>query len=204
MERILIAEDDRTSRLMLESILKKWGYEVVVTESGRGAWEALQAGSPPRLLILDWMMPEVDGLEICRRIRRSENLASTYIMLLTGQRQKENVIAGLEAGANDYVRKPFDRDELHARVRAGERVIELQAALAQRVKDLQEALSQIKTLRGLLPICSHCKRIRDDQNYWQQVEDYIAGHSQAEFTHGICPECMESIYKPMLEKLKSR
>jgi sigma-B regulation protein RsbU (phosphoserine phosphatase) len=199
MKKFLIAEDERTSRLLLEAILKKWGYEVIVTCSGDQAWEAMQSENPPPLAILDWKMPGMDGVEICRKVRESLTLASTYIILLTGQRQKEEVVVGLESGANDYIRKPFDREELHARIRVGERVIEMQLALAKQVKELQEALSQIKTLQGLIPICSYCKKIRNDQNYWQQLEFYISQHSQAVFSHGICPDCIEKIIKPELE-----
>jgi sigma-B regulation protein RsbU (phosphoserine phosphatase) len=159
----------------------------------------MQSENPPPLAILDWKMPGMDGVEICRKVRESLTLASTYIILLTGQRQKEEVVVGLESGANDYIRKPFDREELHARIRVGERVIEMQLALAKQVKELQEALSQIKTLQGLIPICSYCKKIRNDQNYWQQLEFYISQHSQAVFSHGICPDCIEKIIKPELE-----
>ena len=202
MKRILIAEDESVSRSLLEAILKKWGYDVVATSSGQEAWEAMQAENPPPLAILDWKMPGMDGVEICRKVRESTTLASTYIILLTGQRQKDDVVVGLESGANDYIRKPFDREELRARVRAGERVIELQAALSDRVKELQAALSQIKTLQGLLPICSYCKKIRNDQNYWQELETYVGQHSQAEFSHGICPECQEKFIKPQLQALQ--
>jgi sigma-B regulation protein RsbU (phosphoserine phosphatase) len=204
MRTILIAEDDRVSRSMLEAILKKWGYEVIITCNGDQAWEAMQSENPSPLAILDWKMPGMDGVEICRKIRESLTLASTYIILLTGQRQKEEVVVGLESGANDYIRKPFDREELHARIRVGERVIEMQLALAKQVKELQEALSQIKTLQGLIPICSYCKKIRNDENYWQQVESYISQHSEAVFSHGICPDCIEKIVKPQLEHQETK
>ena len=112
--------------------------------------------------------------------------------------EKDNVVIGLESGANDYIRKPFDQEELHARVRVGERVLELQFKLAKRVKELEDPLSQIKTLQGLIPICSYCKKIRDDQNYWQQLESYISQHSQAVFSHGICPR-----WKEVLKTIKT-
>ena len=149
--KILIAEDDQTSRWMLEAILRKWGYDVNAVCNGREAWQAMQAENPPALAIIDWMMPGIDGVEFCRKVRESVPLASTYIILLTGKRRINDVIIGLEAGANDYMRKPFDREELHARVRVGKRVIELESALAERVKELEEALSKIETLQALLP-----------------------------------------------------
>ena len=200
--KILIAEDDLTSRRILEAILAKWNYEVVATSDGLAAWQALQTENPPPIAIIDWMMPGMDGVEFCRRLRQTQTLTPPYIILLTSKRQQEDVVAGLESGANDYIRKPFERQELHARIQVGERVVELQAALADRVKKLEEALVKIKTLQGLLPICSYCKKIRNDQDYWQQIDTYLAEHTQAEFTHGICPECIEKHIKGQMEALQ--
>lgn len=200
--KILIAEDDLTSRRILEAILSKWGYEVMATGDGLEALKVLRANNAPPLAIVDWMMPGMDGVEFCRHIRQNQTITPTYIILLTSKGQQEDIIVGLEAGANDYIRKPFDREELRARIRVGERVVELQSALAERVKLLEEALSKIKTLHGLLPICSYCKKIRNDQDYWQQIETYVADHSQAEFTHGICPDCVEKHIKGQIEALR--
>ena len=192
--RILIAEDDATSRMILKSILTTWGYEVVETRDGAEAWQALEEEDAPRLVILDRMMPGMNGEEICRKLRETQPLTSTYIILLTSKGEKEDVVEGLEAGANDYIRKPFDRPELRARVRVGERVLELEAALDERIRALQDTLAHVKTLQGLLPICMHCHRIRNDQQTWERLEKYISEHTEAEFTHGLCPECMEKHY----------
>jgi sigma-B regulation protein RsbU (phosphoserine phosphatase) len=200
--KILIAEDDLTSRRILEAILAKWNYEVTATGDGLEAWQALQTENAPPIAIIDWMMPGMDGVDFCRQIRQTPTLTPTYIILLTSKAQQEDVVAGLEAGANDYVRKPFEREELRARIQVGERVVELQAALADRVKMLEEAIVKIKTLQGLLPICSYCKKIRNDQDYWQQIETYVAEHTQAEFTHGICPDCLEKHIKVQMESLQ--
>ena len=189
--KILIAEDDLTSRRILEAILKKWEHEVISAQDGLEAWRVLQSNDPPALAILDWMMPGMKGVEICREIRKIKTLTPPYIILLTSKRQREEIVEGLEAGANDYVRKPFDREELHARIRVGDRVVELQKALADRIRDLEEALSRVKTLQGLVPICCYCKKIRNDQNYWEQLETYLSQHSAAEFSHGICPDCIQ-------------
>jgi DNA-binding response OmpR family regulator len=200
--KILIAEDDLTSRRILEAILAKWNYEVIATSDGLEAWQALQTENAPPIAIIDWMMPGMDGVEFCRQIRQTHTLTPTYIILLTSKAQQEDVVAGLEAGANDYIRKPFEREELRARIQVGERVVELQTALADRVKMLEEAIVKIKTLQGLLPICSYCKKIRNDQDYWQQIETYVAEHTQAEFTHGICPDCLEKHIKVQMETLQ--
>jgi sigma-B regulation protein RsbU (phosphoserine phosphatase) len=200
--RILIAEDDAVSRRRLEATLRKWGYEVLAVEDGLAAWEVLQGEMPPSLAILDWMMPGMDGIEVCRKVRERSPSRPLYIIVLTARGSREDVVAGLQAGGDDYVTKPFDREELHARVKVGLRVLQLQMNLADRVRELEEALARVKQLQGLLPICSYCKRIRDDQNYWQQVEGYISEHSDAVFSHGICPDCFEKFVKPELKKLK--
>ena len=199
--RILIAEDDSVSRRLLQALLHKWGYEVVVCADGTVAWEALQKPDAPTLAILDWMMPGIDGVDICQRLRALSRPFPTYTILLTAKDRKEDIVTGLQAGADDYVVKPFDRDELQARVQVGWRVTALQNALAQRVHELEAALARVKQLHGLLPICSYCKKVRNDQNYWQQVESYVAEHSEAQFSHGICPECYQKHLKPQLDSL---
>jgi response regulator RpfG family c-di-GMP phosphodiesterase len=122
-----------------------------------------------------------------------------YLILLTARARKEDVVTGLESGADDYVTKPFDRSELLSRVRTGERIVGLQANLAQRVRELEEALAQVNRLQGLLPICSYCKKVRDDGNYWHEVERYIADHADVHFSHGICPNCWYDVVAPELE-----
>ena len=200
--KVLIAEDDLVSRRLLQATLHKWGYEVVVTGDGTSAWEVLQGRDPPPLAILDWMMPGLDGVQLCRNVRGTPTTTPPYLILLTARGHTEDIITGLQAGANDYVTKPFDREELRARVQVGVRIVELQQSLADRVNALEEALARVKQLQGLLPICSYCKKIRDDQNYWQQVENYISEHSEAQFSHSICPECYDGRVKPELEQLR--
>jgi CheY-like chemotaxis protein len=140
------------------------------------------------------MMPGMDGIDVCRLIREKDDSNPTYIILLTAKQSKENIVVGLEAGANDYIVKPFDKNELRARVDVGRQVVELQTALANRVIELQEALNHVKTLQGIIPICMHCHKIRDDQEAWQGLEKYIENHSEANFSHGICPDCMKKHY----------
>ncbi len=198
--RILIADDDDVSRLELEALLIRHGHEVVTVADGTEAWEVLQGEGPPRLAVLDWLMDEMDGVEVCRRVRERPELRDVYLILLTSRGGKEHVVAGLQAGANDYVAKPFDRDELLARVRVGAQMVGLQAELAARVRQLEDALARVRQLQGLLPICSYCKSIRDDQNYWHQVDAYLKSHSEAQFSHGICPGCWEKVVKPQFRE----
>lgn len=198
--KILIAEDEKTSRHILEKTLTKAGHDVVAVEDGLKALTSIQKDLPD-ILITDWMMPHLDGLELCLRVRALNLSSYVYIILWTALTEKENIIKGLDAGADDYITKPFDRTELLARVRAGERIIQLETSLRQKNRELSESLAQVKRLKGLLPICMFCKKIRNDENYWQQVEDYIARHSEADFSHGICPECYEKHF-PTIVKSK--
>jgi CheY-like chemotaxis protein len=198
--RVLIADDEDVSRLVLEALLYRHGHEVVAVPNGNAAWEVLQGKNPPQLAVLDWLMDDVDGVEVCRRVRKRPELRHVYLILLTSRGEKEHVLAGLQAGANDYVTKPFDSDELLARVRVGAQMVGLQAELLARLHELEEALARVKQLQGLLPICSYCKSIRDDKNYWHQVETYVKSHAQVEFSHGVCPGCWEAVVKPQLQE----
>jgi len=198
--KILIAEDDPVSRCYLEVTLVKWGYEVSAVCDGNQAWQALQEDSPS-IAILDWMMPGIDGAEICRRLRAIQTQTTTYVIMLTAKTEKKDVVQGLEAGADDYLIKPFDRQELRARIGVGIRIVDLQRSLADRVVELESALSRVKQLQGLLPICSYCKKVRDDQNYWTQVDTYISKHAEVEFSHSICPSCYDQFVKPQLNRV---
>lgn len=191
--KILIAEDEKISRRILETTLIKVGHDVVAVEDGVRALESIQKEAPD-MLITDWMMPKLDGLELCRRVRALNLSSYVYVILLTALTQKERIIEGLDAGADDYITKPFERTELLARVRAGERVIQLEKSLRKKNTELSKALAQVKQLKGLLPICMFCKKIRNDENYWQKLEEYLAEHTEADFSHSICPECLEKNY----------
>ena len=201
---VLIAEDDRVTGEILARTLQRWHYHTTVVGDGATAWDHLRASTAPTLAILDWMMPQMDGPEVCRRVRAELPLAHMYLLLVTAREGRGDVIAGLDAGADDYIIKPFDPDELRARVAVGVRVLGLQQKLAERVAELQDALSNVKQLHGLLPICSYCKRIRGDDQYWQQVEGYIADHSEAQFSHGICPACYDTISAELDEMSRTK
>jgi sigma-B regulation protein RsbU (phosphoserine phosphatase) len=199
---VLIAEDDPGSRRLLEAALRRWGHDVVATRDGDEAWTALQQPGAPSVAILDWMMPGVDGVEICRRLAAAGSPTPPYVILLTANTRSADIVAGLEAGADDYVGKPFNHEELRARLIVAMRVVELRRKLAERVQELEAAIARVRQLHGLLPICSYCKKIRNDRNYWQRVEDYVSARSEAQFSHGICPECYEQIVGPELRAMR--
>ena len=188
--RILLADDDAALRHGLGIQLQRWGYDPILCATGDDARQALQT-EPPLVAILDRSMPGADGLTLCREIRDTAALASTYVILLTAYDSQADVVSGLQGGADEYITKPFDWAVLRARIGIGVRIATLQQNLAQRVADLQGALDSVRQLSGLLPICAYCKRIRNDGDYWQQLESYLAEHAGTQFSHGICPACYE-------------
>jgi DNA-binding response OmpR family regulator len=188
---VLIADDDATLRHALEVQLERWGYEPIVCADGAAAREVLKGDRPPPLAILDWNMPGADGVTLCGEIRDTPSLHTMYVMLLTAHDTRDQMVEGLTGGADEYITKPFDWSVLRARLKTGARIASLQQSLAQRITQLQNALAMVKQLSGLLPICSYCKKIRRDGNYWQQLEAYLSEHSEAEFSHGVCPDCFE-------------
>lgn len=192
--KILIAEDDHISRSILTGILPTWGYEVEAVSDGLQAFAQLTAPDAPKLAILDWLMPGLNGVDVCRQVRQLPTSEPPYLVLLTAMEQKNHIVSGLQAGANDYITKPYDPDELRARLAVGTRVIELQEILVRRVAELEAALTEIRTLQGILPICMHCHKIRTDKESWQQLESYISERSLAKFSHGICPSCVVKFY----------
>jgi phosphoserine phosphatase RsbU/P len=173
---ILIVDDDTTSLIVLSATLKKLGHQIVATASGAEALIHFDTMNVP-VLISDMVMPELDGLELCRRVRALNRPRYTYIILLTSVGGKSGYLEGMKAGADDFITKPFDEEQLAARL-----------GVAQRILGLQ---SQVSQLSGLLPICSQCKKVRDDRNYWQQVESYVAQRSEVTFSHGYCPDCLK-------------
>ncbi len=219
--KILIAEDDIYSGKLLRKILEDLGHQTLLAEDGLKAWELFQERGI-RMIITDWMMPQMDGLTLCRKIRSSGKESYTYIIFLTAKDQKQDLIAVFEAGADDYIKKPFDPEEIRARIKTGERIVKLeeghkeleqilvesrnklkvafdntlqQKRILERVnKELQDALDNIQELEGIVPICAHCKKIRDSGDEWQKLEAYIEEHSEAQFSHGICPDCKEQFY----------
>ena len=202
--RILIAEDDATSRTILQAVLGKRGYEVVSAADGLEALEAFKQSDAPDLAIVDLIMPKIDGLELVREVRTLPTPRPPYIIILSTKSETADVVAGLDAGADDYLVKPFDAAELRARVEVGRRMLEMRAVLADKVQELALALDQVKTLRGIVPICANCKNVRDDQGYWNRVETYMRDHTGAEFSHAVCPDCMDKLYPQLQERGRSK
>ncbi len=199
---ILVAEDTRTVMAFIRKALEAANYSVIPAEDGLKAWE-LYLEHRPRMLLVDWLMPGLDGLSLCRKIRGAPGDDFTYLIMLTSRDRKEDMIEGLDSGADDYVIKPFDMDVLQSRIRVGWRIVDLERNLAEKVTALECSLTQVKQLSGLLPICSYCKKVRRDKGYWEQVEVYIADRTEAEFSHGICPRCYEKEAMRELEELRA-
>lgn len=179
--KILIAEDDPVSVKILQITLEHYGHQVVVAASGEEAWETFDR-EPVRAVVSDWMMPGIDGLELCHRIRNRQKTDYTYFILLTAiNTSRDNLRQAMDAGVDDFLKKPLDREAVLMRLRVAERILEF--------------TSQIRALKELLPICMYCKRIRDDQDYWQQVESYFHTATGSNFSHGICPDCFSNQMK---------
>ncbi|HTS87528.1 MAG TPA: response regulator [Gemmatimonadales bacterium] len=185
---VLVVEDDPISSRVLAAALTSLGHDFQLAEDGQIGWERF-AARPPEIVITDWMMPNVDGLELTRRIRARQAERYTWVLMLTALRGRPNYLDGMKAGADDFMSKPIDREELHARLRVAERILSLQR--------------EVKQLEGLLPICAYCKKIRDESDRWSQVEEYVSRRTEAQFTHGICPGCYERHLRPQLEDARA-
>lgn len=186
--KILAVEDDAVARRVLNQALKQLGHEVYSVADGRAAWRRLRS-EPIRVVVSDWMMPGMDGLELCRKIRARPDEEYVYFILITGKdATEENQREAAVAGVDDFLTKPLKQNELWMRLRVAERILQY----TRQVRDLEE----------LLPICSYCKKIRDDKNYWQQIEGYINERTGSEFSHSVCPDCYQRIVIPELDRLR--
>jgi DNA-binding response OmpR family regulator len=188
--KILAVEDDAVARAVLRQALRKLGHEAIEAGDGEEAWELLQK-EPVRVIVSDWLMPKLDGLELCRRVRGRARAEYSYFILLTGNdATASNQREAADAGVDDFLTKPLDFDELWTRLRVAERILRY--------------ATQVKQLEEMMPICSYCKKIRDDQNYWQQIEGYINERTGSEFSHSVCPDCYQRVVVPELESLKAK
>ena len=237
---VLIVEDSPTQAIQLQGLLKESGYRVSTATNGADAFSYLEEHIPD-LVISDIIMPGMDGYEMCGRMKADDNLRSIPVILLTQLGEPEDIVKGLESGADNFVTKPYDPEVLLSQVQyilinrrirsaprtemgievffAGKRhfinsdriqIMDLlfstyensllqKRELERLNKELNEALDTIKTLHGIIPICSNCKKIRDDKGSWSQIEAYISKHSEAKFSHGICPECAKELYPEFID-----
>jgi len=200
--KIIVADDVRMNRSLLLALLEAEGHQIVEARNGAEALAEIKKMKEPFVGLIDWEMPELEGPEVCRQARLLADAPPMFLLLVTVRDRKEDIVAGLKAGANDYIIKPYHKEELLARVKIGVQMVELQQSLLDRVQELSDALARVKTLSGLLPICGYCKKIRNDRDYWQQVEEYIGKHADVKFSHSICPECFEVHLRPQLEEMK--
>lgn len=184
---ILIVDDDAVTCAKLRALLTGAGYAVSIAADGHEAWKILQRTRIP-VVISDWYMPEVDGVELCRRVRARPQDRYVYFILITSFGGRERYLEGMEAGADDFISKPVDPEELRARIRVAERILGLR--------------QELQRLEGLLPICAYCKQIRDDSGHWDSVESYVEKRSEAHFSHGVCPDCFATIVQPQLDRLE--
>ena len=207
---VLIVDDEPDIIKILRKYLENHGLGVLTAQNGREALEILHK-SDVRLVITDRIMPEMDGIALCRSIRASDISGYVYIIILTISGSKEDIVNGINAGADDYVTKPFNLEELKVRVDSGLRVLNLEQSLHEKIKEeeilvgeLKAALDQVQKLSGMLPICATCKKIRDDKGYWNKIETYICEHSEAKFTHGMCPDCAKEYRSEYFDKKKAK
>jgi sigma-B regulation protein RsbU (phosphoserine phosphatase) len=183
--RILVVEDDFDARQMLQVLLQLEGHSVITAGDGNEGWNAFLKGKFS-VVLSDWLMPESDGLELCRKIRNLEAVHYPYIILLTALQGKTNYLDAIHAGADDFVSKPYDSEVLTSRLLVAERIVTLQ--------------DRVKRLEGILSTCMYCKKIRDERDQWVSIESYITRRSDASFSHGVCPDCYDTIVRPELDR----
>jgi PleD family two-component response regulator len=192
-KNILIVDDMPENLSVLRQMLTAQGYLVRPALSGGIALRAVQA-DPPDLILLDIVMPEMDGYEVCRKLKADEQVRHIPIIFISALNELEDKVKAFSEGGVDYITKPFQTEEVLARVNTHIALHSCQRCLEKKNIELQKALDEVRQLRGILPICANCKSIRDDQGYWEQIETYISNHSEAVFSHSICPDCVKKLY----------
>ena len=187
--RILTVEDDPVARRVLKQALRKLGHDVIEAEDGEAALDVL-ANESVRVIVSDWVMPKLDGLGFCKAVRERSDEDYVYFILLTSTTATtDNEREAADAGVDDFLSKPLDVNELWMRLRVAERILQFS--------------TQVRTLEAFLPICSYCKKVREDSNYWTQIESYINTRTGTDFSHSVCPDCYARVVLPELEKMKA-
>jgi DNA-binding response OmpR family regulator len=209
--RILVADDDPTVLLLFTTLLVDEGYDVRGATTGHECLDAVRSQHPD-IVLLDVMLPDMTGVEVCRRIKSEPGLEGTFVILVSGARVSSDYQAeGLNVGADGYIVKGVTNREFLARIQSLVRIKRAEDALREKeeeqrklISELEKALAEIRTLKGLIPFCASCKKIRDDEGYWHHVEIYVGKHTDAVFSHGICPECAERLYPKYFKKPKEK
>jgi len=187
--KILIAEDEYTTRLMVQVSLEGWGYSVESTEDGDEAWKIFQQEHPPEIAILDWEMPGLSGVELCHKIKNMKRSSPIHVILLTARDSMNDINTGFDAGADDYITKPFNNDELRARIKVAERIVTIQSALNNSLRELKQALDVIDTYQEQIFVCPVCNSLESFDGTWRKPSELLAYPVDPRFVQGHCPEC---------------
>lgn len=200
---IMIVDDILENVELLMELLSKEGFLVRTANDGELALRSIRA-KVPELILLDIRMSGMDGFEVCSRLKAEAGTSQIPVIFISAFGDEKQKVKGFEVGGVDYVTKPFSPAEVISRVKTHVTLRRTQVELENRAGQLENALAQVKRLKSLLPICSSCKKIRDDQGYWQEIEDYISEHADVDFSHSICPDCMRELYPEHAERVLAR
>lgn len=201
--RVLVADDDPVSAKVCTHLLEHLGHEVLAARNGDEAWDALQRPEAPRFAVLDWMMPGIDGVELCRRLRGTTRHSLSYLVIVTSRSRTDDLVQALDAGANDFLAKPIDPAEFTARITVGVNSLARQDRLLEMLVALHSRFSHEFKLSAPVPVCMYCKSVRDSSDQWQEREAFLGRVALANLSHGICPACEDGIVGPMLERWAS-
>ncbi|MFC2155651.1 response regulator [Acidobacteriota bacterium] len=197
---VLIVDDVPKNLQVLGNILRKKDYNIAAATSGKQALDMVEKILPD-LILLDIMMPDIDGFQVCEKLKASKRSKDVPVIFLTAKTGTEDIVKGFEVGAVDYLTKPFNSAELLARAHTHIELKKARDKERELIFKLKDALTKVKQLSGLIPICSRCKKIRDDEGYWQRVEEYLELHSEAQLTHSLCPECVIKLFPEMSDEI---
>lgn len=187
--KILIAEDEYTTRLMVQVCLENWGYSIESVEDGKKAWDIINQNNPPQIAVLDWEMPGISGIDLCRKIKSLDRSSPIHVILLTARDSKNDISQGFEAGADDYITKPFNDDELGARIRVAERIVTIQSSLNSSLEELREALDMVQSFEEPVAVCRKCQKIGAFDGSWRTPEKLLEYPVDPRFIQLDCPSC---------------
>lgn len=196
---ILVVDDNSDNLRLLAGILTGRNYKIRLAPNGERALATISKEIPD-LILLDIMMPVVDGIEVCKRLKQDRTTVGIPIIFISALNETIDKVKAFSVGGVDYITKPFKSEEVLARVQTHLALRSLQREMEKKNAELHKALDEIKVLRGFIPICASCKRIRNDKGYWEQIESYISSHSEAKFSHGCCEECAKKLYPEIVHK----